>query len=164
MQIFFLAFFVFWLRVFIFCVLAPCSPSYGYPCTFSQAQQRPEGVQGKSSADWQIYYQLGQRQESCSYFIPSVKKCILFHLPSFLQFSKWFMSRFAPRNWELPPNIHVGLVLDGVLSVFSANDLAWSKKFPCYISICIIKEEDVVWETHWLSWMKIIHSRVRHRY
>ena len=54
------------------------------------------------------------------------------------------MSRFAPRNWELPPHIHVGLVVDGVLNVFSANDLAWSKKFPCYSSVCIIKEEEVV--------------------
>ena len=89
MQIFFLAFFVFWLRVFIFCVLAPCSPSYGCPRTFSQAQQRPEGVQGKSSAEWQIYYQLGQRQESCSYFIPSVK-LLTSNLNNMVDISAWW--------------------------------------------------------------------------
>lgn len=57
----------------LLCDLAPCSPSYGHTRVFTQAQKRPEGMQGKSSADGQIYHQLGQSQESCSYFIPSVK-------------------------------------------------------------------------------------------
>lgn len=60
----------------VFCVLALCSLSYGHTPPLNHTRKRPEGVQGlRQALSWltEIHYQRGRRQESCSFFIPSVK-------------------------------------------------------------------------------------------